>query len=189
MSWQQELDELERRKSLARQMGGAEKVKRHHDFGKLTVRERIDRLLDPGSFQEIGSLVGAGKYDERGQLTAFTPTNNVLGRGSIDGHPVAVYGDDFTLRGGSNDGSNEEKHNHTEKMVGALRIPLIRMVEGNGGGGSVKSLEKAGHANLPGGFVTSYYPTVRILSIVPVVAMAMGSVAAARPGYAPRTTR
>ena len=177
MSWQQELDELERRKALARQMGGAEKVKRHHDFGKLTVRERIDRLLDPGSFQEVGSLVGAGKYDERGQLTAFTPTNNVLGRGTIDGRPVAVYGDDFTLRGGSNDGSNEEKHNHTEKMVGALRIPLIRMVEGNGGGGSVKSLEKAGHANLPGGFVTSYYPTVRILSTVPVVAMAMGSVA------------
>lgn len=63
MSWQDTLDELEQRKALARQMGGPDKVKRQHEFGKLTVRERIDQLLDPGSFREIGSACGTGQYD------------------------------------------------------------------------------------------------------------------------------
>ena len=177
MSWQEELDELERRKTLARAMGGPEKIARQHERGKLTVRERIDRLLDAGSFQEIGTLTGTGKYDGSGRLTDFIPTNNVIGRGAIDGRPVAIYGDDFTVRGGASDGSNKEKHNHTEKMASGLRIPLIRLVEGNGGGGSVKSLEKAGHANLPGSFASSYYTALNLLSTVPVVTMALGSVA------------
>ena len=177
MSWQEALDELEKRKSLAREMGGPDKIKRQHDHGKLTVRERIDRLLDADSFREIGTLTGTGKYDERGQLTGFTPANNVIGRGTIDGRPVAVYGDDFTVRGGAADGSNKEKHNHTEKMASGLRIPLIRLVEGNGGGGSVKSVEKSGYANLPGSHASSYYTALRMLSRVPVVTMALGSVA------------
>ena len=56
MSWQPEMDELRRRQELTRRMGGADKVKRQHDGGRLTVRERIDRLVDPGSFREIGSI-------------------------------------------------------------------------------------------------------------------------------------
>jgi acetyl-CoA carboxylase carboxyltransferase component len=177
MSWQDTLDELEHRKAIARQMGGPEKVKRQHDFGKLTVRERIDRLLDAGSFREIGSACGTGRYDAQGRLTEFTPANNVIGRGSIEGRPVAVYGDDFTVRGGASDGSVKEKHNHTEKMAAGLRIPLIRLIEGNGGGGSVKSIEKQGYANLPGSFASSYYTALRMLNTVPVVTMALGSVA------------
>ena len=51
MSWQPEIDELRRREAMARRMGGPDKIKRQHDGGKLTVRERITRLLDPGSFQ------------------------------------------------------------------------------------------------------------------------------------------
>lgn len=177
MSWQDALDELERRKALARQMGGADKVKRQHDNGKLTVRERIDRLLDRDSFREVGSITGGERYDESGRLVDFSPANCVLGRGTIDGRHVAVHGDDFTVRGGSNDGSNEEKHNHSERMAMGLRIPLIRLVEGNGGGGSVNNIEKTGHPNVPGGFVTSYYPAVRMLSMVPVVTLALGPVA------------
>jgi len=177
MSWQDTLDELEQRKAIARQMGGPDKVKRQHDFGKLTVRERIDKLLDPGSFREIGSACGTGRYDDRGRMVEFTPANNVVGTGNIEGRPVAVYGDDFTVRGGASDGSVKEKHNHTEKMAYGMRIPLIRLIEGNGGGGSVKSIEKQGYANLPGSFASSYYTAVRMLSTVPVVTMALGSVA------------
>ncbi len=58
MSWQPEIDELEYRKKLALALGGPEKVKRHKDAGKLTVRERVDLYVDKESFREIGSLTG-----------------------------------------------------------------------------------------------------------------------------------
>lgn len=58
MSWQREVDELRHRQALARELGGAERVQRHKNAGKSTVRERIDELLDPGSFQEVGSIAG-----------------------------------------------------------------------------------------------------------------------------------
>jgi len=63
MTWKPEMDELRRRQELARRMGGADKVKRQHDGGRLTVRERIDRLVDKGSFREIGSIAGKAEYD------------------------------------------------------------------------------------------------------------------------------
>ena len=71
MSWQPEIDELRRREEMARQMGGADKIKRQHDGGKLTVRERIERLLDKDSFHEIGAIAGKAQYDEAGRLTDF----------------------------------------------------------------------------------------------------------------------
>ena len=69
MSWQAEIDELRRREALAREMGGPDKVERQHDGGKLTVRERIARLLDPGTFHEIGAIAGKAEYDDDGELT------------------------------------------------------------------------------------------------------------------------
>ena len=58
MTWQDEIDELKRRQEIARQMGGAEPIAKQHSKGRLTVRERISLLLDPDSFQEIGTLAG-----------------------------------------------------------------------------------------------------------------------------------
>ena len=110
MDWQPELDELRRREALARRMGGAEKVARQHAGGRLTVRERIDRLLDAGSFHEIGAIAGVAEYDDDGELTDLTPANFVFGRGRIDGRPVIVAGDDFTVRGGSADANIKESH-------------------------------------------------------------------------------
>ena len=66
MSWQKESEELEARRSWSRQMGGSENVERHHGQGKLTIRERIDALVDGGSFTEVGSLSGTGEYDDGG---------------------------------------------------------------------------------------------------------------------------
>ena len=63
MSWQPELDELRRRQAMTKEMGGADKVKRQHDGGRLTVRERIERLVDKDSFREIGSIAGKADYD------------------------------------------------------------------------------------------------------------------------------
>ncbi|HEV8471158.1 MAG TPA: methylmalonyl-CoA carboxyltransferase, partial [Methylomirabilota bacterium] len=63
MSWEPDLEELKRRVELARAMGGAENVERQHKAGRLTVRERIERLLDPASFHETGALAGVPQYD------------------------------------------------------------------------------------------------------------------------------
>ncbi len=67
MSWQPELDDVERRRRLALELGGADKVARHKGQGKLTVRERIAGLVDAGSFEELGSIAGFPEYDARGQ--------------------------------------------------------------------------------------------------------------------------
>src|SRR5262245_3685816 len=103
MPWEAQLEELERRTRMAHAMGGPDKVKRQHDGGRLTVRERIDRLVDPGTFHEIGAIAGKATYDDKGDLVELTPSNNVFGRANIDGRTVVVVGDDFTVRGGSAD--------------------------------------------------------------------------------------
>jgi acetyl-CoA carboxylase carboxyltransferase component len=179
MSWQPELDELARREALAHQMGGADKVKRQHDAGRLTVRERIGRMLDAGSFHEVGTLSGIGEYDERARLKTVTPANCVFGRGKVEGRPVVVVGDDFTVRGGSADASISAKPLMAEEMASEFRLPIIRIIEGSGGGGSVKTIETKGAANLPGGVggTRGFYYMTANLAQVPVVGLGLGSVA------------
>ena len=175
MSWEKEIDEVRRREALAQRMGGPDKVARQHAGGKLTVRERIDGLLDAGSFQEIGALSGAARYDAQGELAEFTPANLVIGRGRIDGRAIAVAGDDFTVRGGANDAGIREKLLLVERMAADLRLPLVRLVDGTGGGGSVKNLELLGHSPMPKAFLWDWW--TGNLSEVPVVSLALGSVA------------
>src|SRR5437899_776242 len=64
-------------------------VVRQRSRGKLTCRERIDLLLDPGSFREVGSLTGFADYDDEGRVVGFTPANQVGGGGKIDGRTAA----------------------------------------------------------------------------------------------------
>ncbi|MFZ1909009.1 MAG: carboxyl transferase domain-containing protein [Burkholderiales bacterium] len=176
MSWQDEIDELRRREELARRMGGPDKVKRQHDGGKLTVRERIDRLLDAGSFHEIGALTGVARYGADGTtIEEFIPANLVTGRGKIDGRPVVVAGDDFTVRGGANDAGIKGKLLQCERMARDLRLPMVRLVDGTGGGGSVKNLELLGYSPMPKAFLWDTWTDN--LGEVPVVSLALGSVA------------
>jgi acetyl-CoA carboxylase carboxyltransferase component len=179
MNWKPELDDLARREAFAREMGGADKVKRQHDQGRLTVRERIDRLIDPNSFHEVGAVSGVGEYDASGELTHLTPANCVFGRGKVEGRPVVVVGDDFTVRGGSADASISAKPLMAEEMAHDFRLPIIRVIEGSGGGGSVKTIETKGAANLPGGVGGTrwYWYTTANLAQVPVVGLGLGSVA------------
>ena len=160
-------------------MGGSDKVKRQHDQGRLTVRERIDHLTDDGSFHEVGAISGMAEYDEKGDLIEVTPANCVFGRAKIEGRPVVVVGDDFTVRGGSADASISAKPLMAEEMAHDFRLPIIRIIEGSGGGGSVKTIETKGAANLPGGVGGTrwYYYTLENLSNVPVVGLGLGSVA------------
>ena len=83
MSWQPEVDEIKRRIELAKQMGGEANVARQHANGRLTVRERIERLLDPESFHETGALAGKAAYIN-GELIEFLPANFVFGTGRVD---------------------------------------------------------------------------------------------------------
>lgn len=175
MSWEKEVEELRQRRELAQQMGGPEKVERQHHFGKLTVRERINALLDPGSFREVGSISGVGEYDAGNNLTTLTAANFIHGRGKVDGRDVVVGGDDFTIRGGSSDASIPEKQIQAERMAAELRLPIIRLCDGTGGGGSVKSLEKDGRTYIPAN--PGWDLIVDNLSRVPVVGLGLGSVA------------
>src|SRR3954452_14604940 len=174
MTWEPELEELRRREELARRMGGPERVERQHASGRLTVRERVDRLFDPGSFHETGSIAGQGSY-ENGELTDFLPANMVIGQGRIDGRRASVQGDDFTVRGGAADAAIWQKMVWAEQLAHELRIPLVRLVDGTGGGGAVKSLETMGFTYVP--FVPGFELVVENMSRVPVVAAALGPVA------------
>jgi acetyl-CoA carboxylase carboxyltransferase component len=179
MNWKPELDDLARRKAFAREMGGVDKVKRQHEQGRLTVRERIDKLVDQNSFYEIGAISGSAEYDESGELEHLTPANCVFGRGKVDGRPVVVVGDDFTVRGGSADASIANKPLMAEEMAHDFRLPIIRVIEGSGGGGSVKTIETKGAANLPGGVggTRGFYMMTTNLAQVPVIGLGLGSVA------------
>ena len=175
MSWARELEELRRRESLAEEMGGPEKLARQHSRGKMDARARLAALVDPGSFREIGKIAGKGAYGEDGELTGVTPAPFLYGKATINGHPVVATADDFTIRGGAADAGISRKMVQAEKMAHELRLPIIRMIDGTGGGGSVKTLEQIGATYIPA--VPGWSDVVKNLETVPVVALALGPTA------------
>src|SRR5579884_989157 len=175
MTWQPEVEELELRRKLAREMGGPERIARQHASGKLTVRERIDALADPGSFREFMGLMGSGTYGEDGRLVGFTPKPAVEGTCTLDGRKVIVSGGDFTVRGGSAHGSGGlGTELPSNRRALEWRLPYIRLLDASGG--SVRSFEEIGRTYLPDGNVMSAWD-VQLLRSVPVVSAVLGSVA------------
>lgn len=167
------IEELRTRQALTRRMGGEEKVARQRANGKLSVRERIDRLLDPASFHEIGSISGKAEYGPDGRLIDLTPANFIFGRGLIDGRRVVVAADDFTVRGGAADAKVPGKVEMAEQMAGELRLPLIRLIDATGG--SVRTVEAIGRTYIPAN--PGWEHVVANLAAVPVVSLVLGSVA------------
>ena len=175
MAWEPEIEELRAREAFADQMGGDEKVERQHHYGKLTIRERLDAVVDEGSFHEFGKTAGVASYDDAGKLIELRPSNFVFGTARIDGRPVIVSGDDFTVRGGSADASIIGKRLMSEGMAEELRLPHVRLIDGMGGGGSVKTIETAGRTYIPE--IRGWDTIVRHLGVAPSVSLALGSVA------------
>jgi propionyl-CoA carboxylase beta chain len=175
MAWKKEIEELKRREALAEKMGGEGKLARQKARGKLDARERLKRLLDRGSFREIGKIAGRARYGEDGALEDFSPSNFIFGRGRIDNRPIVATADDFTVRGGAADAAIHRKFAMAEQMAHELRLPIVRMIDGTGGGGSVRSLEQLGFAYVP--FVPGWEHIVKNLDTVPVVALALGPTA------------
>ncbi len=176
MSWDRELDELARRREAALQQGGPDQVAAHHAKGRLTIRERIDQLADPGSFDEHGPIAGYGETGPDGNLTEFQPANYVVGMATVEGRPVVVGGEDFTLRGGSPNAAGLRKSVYAEHLAIQARLPLARMLEG--GGGSVRG---SGGNNRPMGspvFAEPRFASIaQVFAQSPVASAALGPVA------------
>ena len=121
--WPDVLDDLDSRRAASRAMGGEERLRKHRAAGKLDARARIDYLLDPGSFGEIGTLVGGPD----------TPADSVvIGSGSIDGRPVMVAAEDFTVLAGTISSAANAKRYRVAEIALTDRVPLVMMLEGAG---------------------------------------------------------
>jgi propionyl-CoA carboxylase beta chain len=172
MSWKTYIEELRARERLAEQMGGEERVSRQRSQGKLTVRERIAFLADPGSFHEVGKIAGRATYGREDEIAEFLPATMVFGRARLDGRPAVILGDDFTVRGGASDASIAGKMLMAEQMANEYGMPIVRMVDGTGGGGSVKSLEQNPRTYIP--TTSGWEWLVANMSRSPVVSLALG---------------
>lgn len=203
-TWADVLDEVETLKRLARERlapGSTEPgVVRQRDRGKLTCRERVELLLDEGSFREVGSIAGFASYDEHGRIAGFTPANSIGGRGRIEGRTVIVCADDFTSRGGHADGAIATKSRYLDQLSVELKAPSLRLLDGSSGGGSVAAMvpeqkkqgesraeESSGHitagrprvAGSGGSFLPGHLGSTQYaeqLATVPVVNLLLGSV-------------
>jgi len=131
---------------------------RQKQAGKLWVRERIAALLDPHSFREIGSVAGTVTWSSQSSSSSpptpetpssFTPSNNIHGLGLLNGRRILLTADDFTLRAGHADGSLQEKTIYIEKLSLSLRLPIIKLVDGSSGGGSVTTIKTMGYSYIP----------------------------------------
>ncbi|KAM5532152.1 hypothetical protein V8D89_014177 [Ganoderma adspersum] len=148
---------------------------RQKQQGKLWVRERLDTLLDPGSFSEVGSLTGKPLYDENtGEVKDVVPANQVTGWGAIDGRKVFVTADDFSVRGGHADGGVQGKAAFSEALATQYRVPLIRLLDGSSGGGSVASYLSAGATYIPP--LAGLGQSMTAMTVVPVVSALLGPV-------------
>jgi len=179
MSWKPEVDEIEVRREAARVMGGPDAVERQHLRGRLTIRERLDALVDANSLEEQGPIAGEAERDGDGRVTAFYPANYLLGLATVDGRPIVVGGEDFTLRGGSPSPAGLRRSVYAETLAIDLRVPLIRFLEG-GGGSVAGSGGKGGRPRIAGNpvyEVSRFLSIAQIMKIVPVASAAVGAVA------------
>ena len=172
MTWEPEVEEIHQRRARAMAGGGQDKVARQHAAGRLTIRERVEILIDPGSFMEIG--VAAGSYTDDATLV---PDGYVAGLARIDGRDIVLGGEDFTVRGGT-EGSKKPKL--VEKLAQEYRIPMVLLHDG--AGFNIASLLDNRAVVLPG--TSDHWPSVDLLATVPVVSGIMGSVAGGPAGRA-----
>ena len=179
MSWEKEVAQIHKRRELAAAQGGDEGISRQHNYGKLTVRERIDGIVDAGSFREHGRMAGSAYLDEAGDVESFVPANYVIGLGTVNGRRVAIGGEDFTLKGGSPNASGLRKSVYSEHLAVEYKVPLIRLLEG--GGGSVSGADSDPRKPRTVGTPVHEAHRFRIIAdamgIVPVVSAALGPVA------------
>src|SRR3981081_4317228 len=139
------LADLERRAELG---GGEERLKRHHDAGKLTARERIELLFDPGTFEEVDKLV-THRCIDFGMQDQIVPGDGVVaGHGLIDGRQVFAFAQDFTVFGGSLSETNAAKIVKVMDLAMKLGAPIVGLNDSGGARIQEGVLSLAGYADI-----------------------------------------
>jgi acetyl-CoA carboxylase carboxyltransferase component len=163
--WDPLLDDLAARRAAGAAMGGPDRLARHHDRGRLDARARVARLLDPGSFREIGVQVGSLG---RGMTPSAPADALVAGHGTVDGRPVLVGAEDFTVMGGSIGHGTHAKRHRLAQLAEQERVPLVMLLEG-AGERTQNAFEPYPHAP------NDLQALVRLRGLVPTVAVVMGA--------------
>ena len=177
MNWKKETTELKKRRKLAKSQGGKEAIKLQHAKGRLTLRERINLLLDENSFEEQGEIAGGSEVNEEGKLESLTPANFILGFGKINNKRVVIGGEDFTVKGGSPNPAGLRKSVYTEELALKYKMPLIRLHEGGGGSVAGPGKKSGGYGGDPVFSRSRFKSFADTLREIPVASAALGPVA------------
>lgn len=171
MHFKELIKELEKKRVDALQMGGPEQVKKQRGKGRLTARERITKLLDPGSFSEIGLLA----HSDMPGMEDRTPTDGLIcGYGCVDGRQAGIIVNDFTVLASTNARINLKKMlQFKAQVVNRMQIPLIWL--GEAGGARMPDAQgSAGNLSLTGGGVDSLMIEYTHFRKQPYIFAAMG---------------
>ena len=113
--------------------GGIQHIERQHNRGKLTARERIDVLIDPGTFNELGSCVGTTGVRMDGRQSLAPCDGAVVGTALVHGRSVMIYAPDFTVLGGSTAAQHLFKFAKTLEMAARWGMPMVNLLDSSGG--------------------------------------------------------
>jgi propionyl-CoA carboxylase beta chain len=167
MGLQENLQELKSRNEEALQGGGPDRIKRHHEAGKLTARERIDLLLDPGSFVELDRLKTHRCTDFEMDKKKTPGDGVVTGYGMVDGRQVFVFSQDFTVFGGSLSGAFSEKVCKIMDLAMKTGCPVIGINDSGGARIQEGVVSLAGYADI-------FLRNVLASGVVPQISAIMG---------------
>jgi methylmalonyl-CoA decarboxylase subunit alpha len=162
--WEPLLKDLQQRRETARAMGGSERLEQHRTGGRLDARARVERLLDPGTFVELGTLVGSV---HRGVVPPVPADGLIAGHGLVDGRPVLVGAEDFTVMGGSIGLGTTAKRERLADLAGQERVPLVMLLEG-AGERTQNAFERRGRSP------NDLQALARLSGLVPMIAVVMG---------------
>ncbi len=167
MTAKDQIEELKRRKAQAALGGGEERIAKMHEKGKLTARERIELLLDPGTFQELGVFVTHDCTDFGMEHRKVTGDGVVAGFGQVDGRIVYLFAQDFTVFGGTLSGANAKKICNVMDLAMENGAPLIGL--NDSGGARIQE----GVASL-GGYADIFLRNTLASGVVPQISAIMG---------------
>jgi propionyl-CoA carboxylase beta chain len=158
---------LQEKIALAKLGGGQQRIDKQHEKKKLTARERVEYLMDEGSFEEIGILVTHRTTDFGMQNEKYYGDGVITGYGTINGRPVCVFAQDFTVFGGALSETHAEKICKAMDLAVKLGVPMIGL---NDSGGAriqegVRSL---------GGYADIFYRNVQASGVIPQLSAIMG---------------
>ena len=170
MAFEKKLDELGQRRNKALQMGGEEKIQKQHDQGKLNARERIDRLLDSGSFLEVGML---NHSDVPGMEEKTPADSKIAGFGKINNRRVAVISNDFTVLAATSSRTAGRKEGELKVLAAQRGYPVVYLGEA-GGARMPDIMGSAGLASFGGGGLDTYLQIMSRVRQTPMVTAIMG---------------